>query len=187
MSQPELLRYTVAALEAAGVAYMVTGSTVSSLQGQPRMTHDIDIVVAIEPSSIPALLAAFRPPRFYLEEAAIRDAIATGAMFNVIDVGGGDKVDFWMLKTEPFEQSMFARRYQESAAGIAMYVSQPEDTILSKLKWARASDGSSKQIADCVAVYEVNHTNLDLEYLKGWAHELGVSDLLAQVEHAAEV
>ena len=45
MSQQELLTKVVQALDAAGIEYMVTGSVVSSLQGEPRATHDIDLVV----------------------------------------------------------------------------------------------------------------------------------------------
>ncbi|MDB5329507.1 MAG: hypothetical protein JWP03_658 [Phycisphaerales bacterium] len=44
MSQSELLKKTVAALEAAGTPYILSGSFASSLQGQLRLTHDIDLV-----------------------------------------------------------------------------------------------------------------------------------------------
>jgi hypothetical protein len=52
MSQSELLKKTIAALEAANTPYMLTGSFASSLQGEPRLTHDIDLVVAITPSAL---------------------------------------------------------------------------------------------------------------------------------------
>ncbi len=42
MSQQELLINAVRALENAHIDYMLTGSVVSSLQGEPRSTHDID-------------------------------------------------------------------------------------------------------------------------------------------------
>ncbi len=42
MSQPELLKEVVKALESAKIDYMVTGSIASSLQGEPRSTHDIE-------------------------------------------------------------------------------------------------------------------------------------------------
>jgi len=47
MSQQELLAKVVSVLESLGVDYMVTGSLASSIQGEPRSTHDIDLVVAI--------------------------------------------------------------------------------------------------------------------------------------------
>lgn len=85
---------------------MVTGSIASSLQGEPRATHDIDIVVAIRTAADEAtarLKAAFPDPDFYLDEAAVRDAIADGAMFNLID-NAGDKVDFWLLTDDAFDR-----------------------------------------------------------------------------------
>ncbi|MCI0464928.1 MAG: hypothetical protein L0Z62_49030 [Gemmataceae bacterium] len=74
MSQQELLTRVVQVLDAAGIDYMVTGSLASSLQGEPRSTHDIDLVVALTPEGAEALLKAFPPPAYYLAEAAIRDA-----------------------------------------------------------------------------------------------------------------
>ncbi len=41
MAQQELLISVVRAIENAGVEYILTGSIVSSLQGEPRSTHDI--------------------------------------------------------------------------------------------------------------------------------------------------
>jgi hypothetical protein len=46
VSQPELLKLDARQLEATVIDYMITGSVVSSLQGEPRATHDIDVVVA---------------------------------------------------------------------------------------------------------------------------------------------
>jgi hypothetical protein len=185
MSQSELLRYVVALLESAAIPYMVTGSTVSSMQGEARSTHDIDIVISIRPSAIPTLLAGFPAPRFYVDEDAIRDAIKNFSMFNVLDNDSGGKVDFWILKPDPFEQNVFRRRYRESTAGLEVYVSQPEDTILSKLLWAKLSGGSEKQMSDCRGVYEVNYSQLDPEYLRHWAGVLGVEDLLDRVRREA--
>ena len=48
MSQQELLRRVIQALDDAGIEYIVTGSVASSLQGEPRSTHDIDLVAAME-------------------------------------------------------------------------------------------------------------------------------------------
>ncbi len=58
MSQQELLRTVVRTLEELGVDYMVTGSIASSLQGEPRSTHDIDIVVNLPQAKAHALAAA---------------------------------------------------------------------------------------------------------------------------------
>lgn len=53
MSQQELLAKVVHTLEQLEIEYMVTGSIVSSMQGDPRSTHDIDIVVNLPQSKAP--------------------------------------------------------------------------------------------------------------------------------------
>lgn len=64
MSQPELLKQVVAILTAAGVDYMVSGSIASSLQGEPRSTHDIDLVVLMPPGAARQVVEAFPPPDY---------------------------------------------------------------------------------------------------------------------------
>ncbi|GAB6274284.1 MAG: hypothetical protein STSR0004_11470 [Peptococcaceae bacterium] len=54
---------------------MITGSIVSSLQGEPRSTYDIDMVIAIQKSEAKKLVEAFPPPDFYIDEDSILDAI----------------------------------------------------------------------------------------------------------------
>ena len=48
MSQQSLLKKVIQRLENLGIEYMITGSIVSSLQGEPRSTNDIDVVIAME-------------------------------------------------------------------------------------------------------------------------------------------
>lgn len=107
MSQQELLKRVIQALDQVGIQYMITGSVASSLQGEPRSTHDIDIVITIKESKVHELVKAFPPGDFYLDEHSILEAINRQSMFNLIDLKGGDKVDFWILTSEPFDQSRF--------------------------------------------------------------------------------
>ncbi len=186
MSQPELLKKVIQTLDQAGVPYMITGSVVSSLQGEPRSTHDIDIVVAIQKSNIHKLVDVFPPPDFYLDEDAILDAIANQSMFNLIVVNEGNKIDFWILTADPFDQSRFSRRYAEEFMGLKVQVSSPEDTILAKLRWAKLSGGSEKQFTDALRVYEVQLGNLDMDYLRKWANILSVETLLKRLMDEAE-
>ena len=186
MSQQELLKLVVQTLDSAGVEYMLTGSVVSSLQGEPRSTHDIDIVVAINRQSAKKLADAFPAPRYHLTKESILDAISHHGMFNLLDTDTGDKVDFWMLTDEPFDRSRFKRRRTEEVLGLKLAVSSPEDTVLAKLSWAQRSGGSEKQFNDALHVYEVQSGNLDMEYLRRWAKVLGIESLLKRLEDEAE-
>lgn len=187
MSQRELLKRVLQALEEADIEYLLTGSLVSSLQGEPRSTHDIDLVVAIQKSAVKSLLRAFPQPEFYLEEEAIARAIDEQGMFNLLDVEEGDKVDFWILTDEPFDRSRFSRRYSEEIMGIRIQVTSPEDTILAKLRWAKLSGGSEKHFRDALRVYEVQFKKLDQAYLERWVGKLSVESLWRRLVREAEV
>lgn len=187
MLQQELLKRVVAVLEASGAEHMLVGSHASSLQGEPRLTHDIDLVVVLPPGSAELLAAAFPPPDFYLDEQSILTAVQRRDHFNLLDIEGGDKVDFWVLKDEPYSRESFARRRRgESYLGITVDVMSPEDTILSKLKWAEMSGGSEKQFTDALRVYEVQWTKLDIPYIERWADPLAVRTLWERLKTAAE-
>jgi hypothetical protein len=180
------LTTVVRLLEQAGIEHMLTGSLVSSLQGEPRSTHDVDLVVEIDQSHVETILRGFPAPRYYVSESAVREAVVQKSMFNLLDTAEGDKVDFWLLTDEPFDRSRFARRRVESVLGVRIAVSSPEDTILVKLRWAKLSGGSQKQYVDAMRVFELQHGILDLEYLQKWAHQLQVQDLWMRLQEEAE-
>jgi hypothetical protein len=186
MSQQELLKKVIQALNQAGIRYMITGSVVSSLQGEPRSTHDIDIVIAIQKSKAGKLVEVFPPPDFHLDEESILDAIDRQSMFNLIVVSEGYKIDFWVLTDDPFDQSRFSRRYGEEFLGLKVQVSSPEDTILAKLRWAKLSGGSEKQFTDALRVYEVQYGELDFDYLEMWATKLEVQSLWKRLTDEAK-
>lgn len=186
MSQQSLLTHVLEALDRAGIRYMVTGSTASSIQGEPRSTHDIDLVVELEESAVDTLARSFPEPDFYLSREAMQDAIEARSMFNVLDLTSGDKVDFWMLTDEPFDRSRFGRRQRVALFGMQVAISSPEDTILAKLRWSQLSGGSERQERDALAVYELQFVRLDQDYLDEWADRLGVTSRLENLRTDAE-
>lgn len=187
MPQQQLLKRVVDVLESARIEYMVTGSLVSSYQGAPRATHDIDLVVAISSADLPLLIAAFPAPDYYVDERAATSAIAARGQFNLLDIVGGDKVDFWLLTDSPFDRSRFGRRVFEDLGGLTVPISTPEDTILQKLKWAiEGGTVSERQFSDALRVFELQAPLLDRVYLAEWATALGVADLWSRLEATAK-
>lgn len=168
MAQQEPLIRVTGALDEIGCAYMLTGSFASSLHGEPRLSHDIDLVVDITLPAIPALVRRFPAPDFFLDEASARAAVSGRDMFNLLSVPDGDNVDFWILTDDPFDVARFERRRRESVLGTTIVVASPEGTILAKLRWARLSGGSEKHFRDAVGVYQVQSPRIDGPYLERW-------------------
>jgi hypothetical protein len=181
VSQQDLLKRIVEALGEAGIPYMLTGSLASSLQGEPRTTHDIDLVVDISPADVGLVTRALSGPHIYLDGRAVDEATRRLHMFNLIDSASGDNADFWLLTDEPFDRERFARRVLVDALGLRLNVCTPEDTILMKLRWSAQAGGSEKQLNDALRVYELQVGALDEGYLDEWAARLDVAVALAAI------
>jgi len=126
--------------------------------------------------------AAAFAPEFYLDRASIHRSVQMGGSFNLIHFESSLKIDFFPLQKRRFSLQEFSRRQprlllNESIA--PAYVATAEDTILSKLEWFRAGgEVSENQWKDVVGILKVQADSLDLNYLKQWARELRVEDLL---------
>ncbi len=174
-------RMVTAALDAAGVGYLVGGSVASALYGEARSTRDIDLVAAMLPHHVEPFLAALGTA-FYADAAVIRAEVVARRSFNVIHLDTMVKADVFMLKGDGFGRSQFARRTPKQLSRedpTAIYVASPEDTVLAKLQWYRDGGGvSDRQWNDVLGVLKVQGPALDRAYLEEWARELSVTELL---------
>lgn len=177
-------------LEKMGVLYAVGGSLASSLHGVMRSTLDVDIVADLRVEHIQPLVAALSS-EFYADDEMMRDAIEHHSSFNFIHYETSFKVDVFIAKLRQFDQMQLQRR---TSAIITkdpeqkLYVTSPEDVILSKLEWYRMGGGmSDRQWRDILGVLKMKSGNLDLDYLRHWAEELKVSDLLERALTEASV
>ncbi len=176
MSQLELLKKTLTVLDAHNIEYMLVGSFVSSLYGEPRSTQDIDMIVSINQTHISNLVKHFPPPKYYLDGDQIQLAIQHEKMFNLLDTEEGDKIDFYIQKKESYELEKFKRKMKKSFLGMEVFFLSPEDLILSKLVWSKKSGYSEKQFHDVKGVVRVQRNNLDYPYLEKKIQELKLEE-----------
>jgi hypothetical protein len=97
------------AIESAGGEYFVGGSLASSLQGEPRATNDVDIVLHLPLGRIPDLVTALGAD-FEVDVDMLRDALLHGRSCNVFYLPAVMKVDLFAVGPSPFDESEFARR-----------------------------------------------------------------------------
>jgi len=176
MTERELLLDCLHRLREINLPYMLTGSMASNYWGIPRTTHDLDFVIHLVPRLVPKLVGAFSD-EFYLDEAAVRAACQPPDQFNAIDTRSALKVDFWVLRDAPFEREMFERRVAANLFGVEAHIAAAEDVILHKLYWHRLTP-SERQLGDAAGIVSVQGQSLDLQYLRYWATELQVHDVL---------
>lgn len=168
-------------LENYDIRYAVGGSLASSLHGVMRSTLDVDIVVDLLPEHIPLLVAALSE-QFYADGEMMRNAIEREGSFNLIHYDTAFKVDIFISKGRPFSRTQLERRELTAITADpdrTIYITTPEDTILAKLEWYRlGGEASDRQWRDILGVLKTRAGDLDLGYMRRWAAELEVEDLL---------
>ena len=173
MEQDELLRHVVDILEEQGITYLLVGSLASGVYGEPRLTHDIDVVVELRLDQVARLCDAFPAADYYVSQQAAREAVAGGGQFNVIHPASGNKIDFMIARQDAWGRSQVSRRRREQILpGRPGYAAAPEDVIIGKL-WYYQDGGSEKHLRDIAAMLQVSGEEIDREYVNHWAQQLG--------------
>lgn len=167
MSIQNVLQQITSALDQAGIAYMLCGSFASAFYGTARSTQDIDFVIQASPAQLRAFIGGLPAGQYYADLDSALEAEQRQSMFNVIDQVTGWKIDFIMPKPRPYSQEEFRRRKRVTLHGVPLFMTTAEDTIISKLEWARLGQ-SERQIQDVAAVLRVQWNDLDHTYLESW-------------------
>lgn len=162
------------------VPYMVVGSFASSFHGVPRSSRDLDLVIDPEPASLQAFLAALPAEQYYADQETALDALKRRSQFNVIDMATAWKADLIIRRSRPFSLEEMRRRVDGDLAGAHVFIASAEDTLLSKLEWAKQG-GSDLQLRDAAGIVEVHAGTLDRRYVERWVRDLGLEDLWARV------
>lgn len=175
MELSKLLQRLVEALDRLGIPYLVTGSVAVIAYGEPRLTNDIDVVVALPLDRIDEFCAIFPAPDYYCPREMVEDSVRARFPFNVLEPATGLKIDVMIATDSPFDRSRLSRGRRRPAAPTydAWFVS-PEDLILKKLEFYR-DGGSDKHIRDILSVLKVRAGTLDRAYIDTWAAHLGVT------------
>jgi hypothetical protein len=186
MSAAEVLRRISAALDRAGIAYMLTGSFASAHYGVPRSTQDIDLVIAANPAQLRTFVHSLPSGEYYADLDAALDALRRESLFNVIDLATDWKIDLIIRKSRAFSQEEFARRQLVTVQGLSLFVASAEDVIIAKLEWAKLAQ-SQRQIEDVAAILRLRLASLDRPYLERWIAELNLNEEWSNATRLARI
>jgi hypothetical protein len=176
----DLLSRIVAALNAANIPYMLTGSYASSLHSIPRATRDIDIIIFPDRDQLTTFVESLPRSTYHTDLEDAIDSLRRRSQFNVIDYATGWKVDFIIPPFEEFNVEEFERRQVIDVGDLQLSVVSPEDIVIAKLRWAKAGQ-SERQIEDAATVVRFQAEYLDRPYVERWVHRLGLEDQWASV------
>jgi hypothetical protein len=172
----DVLQRVSEGLAARNLSFMLTGSFALAYYATPRMTRDLDFVVALTASDVEAILGIFSSD-FYIDADTVRAAIQNERLFNMMHLSSGIKVDVIVRKSSEYRLTEFARRERVTVGAVPTWIVSREDLVLSKLVWLLDSE-SELQLRD---VRELLAKSIDVDYLNRWAPVLGVETALREL------
>lgn len=164
-AQDDHLRETLADLmrwfSAERLEATVIGGIAAGLQGQPRLTEDVDAVVV--DADAEALITSGKLYGFATRNA---DALEFSRRTRILLMRHRSGVDLDVsLGALPFEKEVIERARVIDAGGLQISVAAPEDLIIMKALARRPQD-----IADIAGIIEVQ-TDLDVDRIRRWVRD----------------
>ena len=183
MPEPDLIELFVGPLERLGIRYLVTGSVAATLYGEPRVTHDIDLVAFLGPGDAERLARAFPETSFYVppqEVIAVELARERRGHFNVIHSESGLKADFYLAGSDELHAWALRHAREYAIGGLHVHLAPPEYVIVRKLEFHREG-GGEKHLRDVRAILAVSGDRVDRRALDDWIRRRGLEAQWAAV------
>jgi len=136
MPEPNLFKIFTVRLNKMGIRYMVTGAVAAIIYGEPRLTHDIDLVSELKMDEVKKIEEAFSSEEFYCPpDEAIKLEIKRPSRghFNIIHRETGFKADCYLMGDDKLHLWGISKRKELEIEGEPVWVASPEYVILRKL------------------------------------------------------
>jgi len=183
MPEPELFLLFVRPLNRAGIRYVVTGSVAAIFYGEPRLTHDVDVVAFLNSNNIQKLIDVFPGTDFYLpprETMLAEMGREHSGHFNLIHLDTGFKADLYPTGRDELNAWAFRGKRTIEYEGENIVLAPPEYVIVRKLQYFREGH-AEKHLRDVRAMLAVSAGQLDYAALSEWIRLRGLEAEWRQV------
>jgi hypothetical protein len=168
MPEPNLFKIFLSRLNRLEIRYFVTGAIAGIIYGEPRMTHDIDLVVGLSDENAEKIVEAFPIEEFYCPPVEIIRLEAKRPLrghFNLIHHETGFKADIYLLGRDELHHWAMSNRKKFVMEGEPIWLAPPEYVILRKLEYYREG-GSEKHLRDILSMVEVSSDQISFDKLE---------------------
>jgi hypothetical protein len=159
-------------LEAIEAQYAIWGGLAVVAYGEPRFTHDMDILLSPDGSAVRSFVRRLHENHCHVDEIAVNRAL-NGGFFSVIHQHYHIKTDFY-IPVEPELRAMLTERVYLPFDEIrrAAYLS-PAAVIITKLRAYKESQ-STRHLDDIASIVRLQGSKLDGQRLDIVAARLGL-------------
>ena len=178
MQEHSLFQVFISRLNRLDIGYMVTGAVASIVYGEPRLTHDIDLVVELSDKNARKIVEGFPSDEFYcppLEVIKLETSRPLRGHFNIIHHESGFKADIYILGVDELHHWAKSNKKAIEMEGERFWVAPPEYVIIRKLQYYREG-GSDKHLKDIVGMIQISCERIDLEVLTEKVKRYGLEE-----------
>ena len=167
---------------------MVSGGVAAILYGEPRLTQDIDVVVALRPLDASRFAEQFPLADFYcppvevIAQEAERDAFGH---FNVLHLESGARADVYVAGDDSLAIEGLATRRVVQLVGLSVPIASPEQVILQKLRF-RQRGASARHLRDVRGIIRVMGDSIDIAALERVADTYGLGHEWLEMQRLTE-
>ena len=188
MLEPELVLLFIRPLRQIQARFLVTGSVAATVYGEPRLTHDLDVLIFLSREQIHLLPQAFPSGEFYCppEEAILYEAGREHrGHIILIHIPTGYKADLYFEGKDPLHHWAFKHAQNVQFMGEEIRVAPAEYVILRKLEFFREG-GSEKHLRDIRLMVKNSGERIDFQVLKAMVTERGLQTVWERTTSSAD-
>jgi hypothetical protein len=149
MPELDLIKVFIHRLNAASISYFVTGDVACVVYGEPRLTHDIDLVLELSQPDASRIVEAFPMDGF--------------------------KADVYTMGQDELHQWAMQKRRKYDYEGEPIWFAPIEYVILRKLQYFREG-GSDKHLRDIAGMLLISPGLIDSETLEERIRQYGLME-----------
>jgi hypothetical protein len=178
MPEPDLLTIFLNPLNELGVRYAITGAVATTIYGEPRLTHDIDLVLELKSNDAERLTEAFPLEIFYcppVEVIRLEVGRNQRGHFNLIHHETGFKADIYLSGNDKLHIWALNNRKVIDVYDEDYWFAPIEYVILRKLEYFREG-GSDKHIHDIESMLELSNDQIDFDQLNNKIRDMKLEE-----------
>ncbi len=166
------------------IQYFVTGSVASIVYGEPRLTHDIDLVIFLPEKEVAKFKRAFPIEEFYSPpEEIIRTELKREVRghINLIHHETGFKADIYFAGKDELQLWALKNKQQINLFGNTISVAPPEYVIIKKLEFYKEGK-AQKHLSDIQGILANSKDLINFSLLDDMINRMGLNDIWNAIE-----
>lgn len=177
MPVPNLFLIFTKPLHKIDIPYAVTGSVAAIIYGEPRMTHDIDLIITIRSGEITKFISAFPAQKFYIppeDIIRIESKREERGHINLIHHDTGFKADIYFAGRDELCTWALKNAITVTYHSVQLNIAPPEYVILRKLEYYREGQ-IQKHLLDIQKILKHSEEKINFQWLNVKIEQLALN------------